>query len=85
MLEIGKTYLVNSSRKGTFMATIKSCDETWVTGEIVAGKAGAMMDYNKRSKGEEVTVRRAFCTFTRQPDNAKMTATSAVDCPVIGL
>jgi hypothetical protein len=70
MLEIGKTYLVNSSRKGTFLATIKSFDETWATVEIVAGKAKAMLHYNERDKGEEVTVRRSFCTFAAQPDNA---------------
>lgn len=65
-LIIGRTYLVNSQRKGTFMMRLVSQDDTWATGEIVAGKASAMMDYNKRERGEEVTVRRSFCKFTEQ-------------------
>lgn len=38
-LIIGRTYLVNSQRKGTFMMRLVSQDDTWATGEIVAGKA----------------------------------------------
>ena len=66
-LNNGATYLVNSSRKGTFAGRLVSHDETWATFEITAGKAKAMLDYNVREKGEEVTVRRSFCTFTEQP------------------
>lgn len=65
-LIVGKTYLVNSQRKGTFFMRIKAVDDTWATGEITAGKAKAMMDYNERDKGEDVTVRRSFCKFTEQ-------------------
>lgn len=68
MLEVGKTYLVNSQRKGTFMARMTRVDDTWATGIIVGGYAKAMMEYNERDKGEEVTVRRSFCTFTEQPN-----------------
>ena len=67
MLEVGKTYLVNSQRKGTFMVRLTHCDDTWATGTIVGGTAKAMMDYNVRETGEEVTVRREFCKFTEQP------------------
>lgn len=63
----GKEYLVNSDRKGTFLGTLKSHDDTWATLEITGGKADAILDYNVRYKGEEVTVRRSFCVFTEQP------------------
>lgn len=63
----GAIYLVNSSRKGTFAGMLVSHDDTWATFEITAGKAQAMLAENEREKGEEVTVRRAFCTFTEQP------------------
>ena len=63
----GHVYLVNSSRKGTFVGMLVSADETWATFEITAGKAKAMLAYNEREKGEEVTVRRSFCSFTEQP------------------
>lgn len=66
-LTAGKSYLVNSSRKGTFIGRLVSADETWATLEITGGKASAMLDYNERYKGEEVTVRRALCAFTEQP------------------
>lgn len=67
-MEIGKKYLVNSSRKGVFMARLKIMDDTWATFTIIGGRARAMLDYNEREKGEEVTVRRSLCTFTEQPD-----------------
>ncbi len=62
----GSKYLINSIRKGTFVGLLTSHDDTWATFEITAGKAVAMLSYNERKKGEEVTVRRAFCTFTEQ-------------------
>jgi hypothetical protein len=67
LLELEQTYLVTSSRKGTFAGKLTSCDTTWATFEITAGKAKAMLEYNEREKGELVTVRREWCTFTEQP------------------
>ena len=67
-LENGKIYRIASSRKGKFSGRLIShCDE-WATFEITDGKAGAMMEYNEREKGEEVTVRRSFCTFSEHVD-----------------
>lgn len=63
-IEIGKTYKVVSQRKGTFTMRATSVDETWATGVITTGKAGAMLNYNERETGEEVTVRRSLCAFT---------------------
>lgn len=63
-LQNGAVYRVNSSRKGTFHGKLLHHCDTWATLEITSGKAGAMLDYNVREKGEEVTVRRSFCTFT---------------------
>ncbi len=66
-VEIGKTYLVNSQRKGTFLLRATTVDDEWVTGVIVGGKADAILDYNRRELGEEVTVRRSLSKFTEQP------------------
>jgi hypothetical protein len=66
-IKVGKTYLVNSSRKGIFAMRVTQIDEEWATGIVTGGKAKAMLDYNEREIGEEVTVRRSFCTFTQQP------------------
>lgn len=63
----GHRYLINSQRKGTFVGELVCADDTWATFTITAGKAKAMLAYNEVEKGEEVTVRRAFCTFTAQP------------------
>ena len=66
-LQIGKEYLVNHSRKGTFTALVKEVDDEWATLELTAGKAKAMCSYNKAEAGDEVTVRLSHCRFTEQP------------------
>lgn len=66
-MEVGKTYRVNHQRKGTFVAEVKAFDSEWATLEIVSGEAAAKLEYNARYAGEELTVRRSFCTFTEQP------------------
>lgn len=63
-IEVGKTYKVVSSRKGTFTGVATDVSDEWATILITKGKASAMLSYNEREKGEEVTVRRSFCTFT---------------------
>lgn len=67
-LQNGKTYRVNHSRKGTFVGRLIATSGEWVTLEITNGKAKAMKGRNEREAGEEVTVRRSFCSFTEQPD-----------------
>lgn len=63
-IEVGKIYRVNSSRKGVFTGIVTQACDTWATVLITSGKAKAMLDYNERFQGEEVTVRRSWCTFT---------------------
>ena len=63
-LEIGKIYDVFSSRKGKFRMRVTHQDETWATGVITKGRAKAILAYNEVEKGEEVTVRKSFTTFT---------------------
>lgn len=59
-----KVCLVNHSRKGEFYIKIVWFDDTWVTGEIISGKASALLPENEREKGENITVRKSLCTFT---------------------
>lgn len=56
-LENGKIYLVNHSRKGTFAMRVSRQCATWVRGVIIGGKASAMLDYNEKIVGEDVSVR----------------------------
>lgn len=63
-IKVGKSYRVSSSRKGVFTGVVTKACDTWATILITGGKAQAMMNYNEREQGEEVTVRRSFCTFT---------------------
>lgn len=64
--EIGKIYKINHSRKGKFAIQVtRQCDE-WVTGVIIQGMAKAMLDYNEKYEGEEITVRKSFCTILMQ-------------------
>lgn len=62
-LLIDKTYRVNSSRKGVFSMRITSQNREFVTGIIVEGVAGAIMEYNILEEGESVTVRKDLCQF----------------------
>ena len=64
ILEVGKIYNVVSQRKGKFRMQLTHQDETWASGIITKGKAKAILDYNEVEKGEEVTVRKSFSTFT---------------------
>lgn len=63
-LEVGKIYDVVSQRKGKFRMQLTRHDETWASGIITKGKAKAILAYNEVEKGEEVTVRKSFTTFT---------------------
>ena len=63
IIEVGKQYRITHSRKGQFTANIVGIRDEWVDCVITDGKAGAMLDYNEREKGEAITVRRSFCTF----------------------
>jgi hypothetical protein len=62
-LEIGKTYVVTSQRKGSFKMKLTHQNETLASGIITKGKAKAIMAYNEVEEGEEVTVRKSFTTF----------------------
>ena len=64
-LTVGATYKIRSNRKGTFVARLTHVDQTWAAGVIVSGKAQAILKENEVEQGEEVTVRRSFCTFTK--------------------
>lgn len=59
-LEPGKTYLVTAQRKGTFMMKVTSQDDTWTHGIVAGGKTAAMLDYNVKGAGDEVTCRTSF-------------------------
>ena len=59
----GEIYKVNHSRKGVFNLMITTQDETWVTGLIVEGKAGAILEYNEREQFENITIRKELCKF----------------------
>lgn len=58
-VENGKTYKVHHSRKGKFVLMVSSQCEEWISGAIVSGTARAMMDYNIKEAGEEITVRKS--------------------------
>lgn len=55
--EVGATYDVRHSRKGTFRMRALSVHGEWLTGVIVDGVAKAIMRYNVAYEGDEITVR----------------------------
>lgn len=63
---IGKSYHIDSRRKGKFTGIVTHADSEWATVLITSGKARAMLDYNERETGETVTVRLSLTTFNEQ-------------------
>jgi len=61
---VGGVYAVNHSRKGKFQMRVDRIDGEWVEGVIVSGTAQAILDYNVRETGEDITVRASLATFT---------------------
>lgn len=61
--EIGKIYEVNHQRKGKFVVKVLRVSDEWVAGEIIEGKTNAMNEYNEKSAGEVVDMRRSFVDF----------------------
>lgn len=61
---VGGVYAVNHSRKGKFNMLVTRVDGEWIDGRIVSGKAKALLPYNEKETGEEVTVRQCLATFT---------------------
>ncbi len=57
-VENGKAYNVHHYRKGEFVLMVSSQCEEWISGTIVSGTARAMLDYNIKEAGEEITVRK---------------------------
>lgn len=62
--EVGKSYIVNSQRKGTFAGLVTAINEPFCDVLITSEKAEAMLEHNEREQGETVTVRMSFCKFT---------------------
>lgn len=62
-IKVGATYRVSHTRKGAFVLRVDRLDDVWATGTIVSGRARALLDYNEVETGEEITIRRSFCTF----------------------
>ena len=59
----GQEYEVRDQRKGTFAMCVTRIDGEWITGTITEGVAKAIMRYNVRDVGEEVTVRACHSYF----------------------
>lgn len=62
-LSEGKQYEVRNERKGTFTMLVTKIDGEWITGTITEGVAKAIMRYNVRDVGEEITVRACLSYF----------------------
>ena len=60
---VGNLYNVKHSRKGKFTMRVTGFDEEWITGIIVDSTAKAMLDYNVKTSGDEITVRRTYCNY----------------------
>jgi len=56
------TYLIKHSRKGTFAMIIKSQCPTWLNGIIAGGQADAILSYNEKFVGDDITIRKTHVT-----------------------
>jgi hypothetical protein len=56
-LEIGREYEVRHTRKGTFCMRVEKLYDCWISGVVTLGVATAVMSYNVKDEGDEITVR----------------------------
>lgn len=62
IIEVGKTYNVNHSRKGKFTFKVSEINGEWATGKVVDGHTIAISGSGS-GPGEDLTIRIAFCSF----------------------
>lgn len=62
-LEIGKEYVCVHERKGRFTMQVTELRGEWIDGVITDGEAKAIMGYNVRGVGEQITVRDTLSRF----------------------
>lgn len=66
--EVGATYLISHTRNGRFFMRVTGQSDEWLNGVVVAGTAKAMLDYNVKKAGDEVTLQKSFITSSvKQP------------------
>jgi hypothetical protein len=69
IIEIGKTYGVAHDRKGRFVIKITAIGRSSVTGTIVTGKATSSEEHNDRYIGDQITMKKSMCKFSKvEPD-----------------
>ena len=59
-----KVYSVKHERKGAFNMRVISDDGEWVKGTIYNGVANAILPCNEKYEGDEIDVRKIFCSFS---------------------
>lgn len=64
-LEVGKTYIVEHSRKGVFLGEIVKDGEYWATVKVVKGHANFISHMNQArgAVGDVFEVRKSLCEF----------------------
>lgn len=64
-IEVGKTYIIEHCRKGTFVGKVSRIDHEWVDVVIVRGRPEFLAESNQQNGliGEKMTLRKNFCSF----------------------
>ena len=64
-LEVGKEYIINHSRKGTFIGKLLKDSGEWITVEVTKGRAQyiSSMNVGRGVVGDTITLRKSFCLF----------------------
>jgi hypothetical protein len=64
-IEVGKTYIIEHCRKGTFVGKVTQIDKEWIDVIIVRGRPEFLADSNAQKGliGEKMTLRKNFCSF----------------------
>ena len=61
---IGKIYNVAHSRKGKFTMRVTAINGEWISGIVIDSTAKAIMSYNVKYSGDEITIRDCLCHLT---------------------
>jgi hypothetical protein len=58
-------YSVTHSRKGKFSMRVNNVSGEWISGVITRGtNARALLTYNEKEDGDEITIRESLSSFT---------------------
>ena len=79
-LEVGKTYLINHSRKGVFAAEVSKIREDWLDCVVIEGFTNTTLLENVCYMGDSVSLKRQFIISATEVLSAQQSTKNCANC-----